>query len=283
MRRIESYDWWPELVRLKDDLSLRELAEKFDVTPGAISAALKRTGTARKPAPPGPRSRRKRTEELPPEPGEVAAGARPGSKDAKILPFADELGKIPDADLAAKAGVSVRTVASFRARHNITGYSGPRRSRNPRSPKRSKIDPYVDLLGTVPDRVVADRAGVSLNAVRNYRVKREIPAAGRRGGKAQPAKALVVTPAASAASAAPAAAAAPVAAAAPAATPPAPTSVGALGAPTAVGAWRVVFTQGTDAEATCIVVAPTLAQAAKRIDDASIGKVLRLEWLDAVL
>lgn len=39
----------------------------------------------------------------------------------------------------------------------------------------------MSLLGQVPDRVVAERAGVSLNAVRNYRVKRGIAAAGRDG------------------------------------------------------------------------------------------------------
>ena len=60
MRRIETNDWWPELVKLKDELSLRELAERFDVTPGAISAAFKRTGISSPPsAPPGPRARRR--------------------------------------------------------------------------------------------------------------------------------------------------------------------------------------------------------------------------------
>ena len=29
MRKLESHDWWPELVRDKDALSLRELAKKF--------------------------------------------------------------------------------------------------------------------------------------------------------------------------------------------------------------------------------------------------------------
>jgi hypothetical protein len=73
----------------------------------------------------------------------------------------------------------VRTVASFRARHNIPGYRGPRRSPRARAARRSRLDPFAELLGSVPDRVVADRAGVSLNAVRNYRVKRGIAAAAR--------------------------------------------------------------------------------------------------------
>jgi len=91
------------------------------------------------------------------------------------------LGNIPDALVAKRAGVSVRTIASFRARHDISGYKGPRRKPASGRRKRSKIDPFVNLLGQVPDRVVAEKASVSLNAVRNYRVKLGIQAAGRRG------------------------------------------------------------------------------------------------------
>ena len=29
MRKIETFDWWSELVRVKDEYSLRELAERF--------------------------------------------------------------------------------------------------------------------------------------------------------------------------------------------------------------------------------------------------------------
>jgi hypothetical protein len=183
MRRIETFDWWPELVELKDELSLRELADKFNVTPGAISAALRRTGITRKPAPPGPRARRT---QLPPEPGGEGNPplVRPGSKDSQLVPYLDELGQVPDAEVANRAGVSVRTVASFRSRHDIPGYSGPRRRRKDRKPRRSRIDPYKEMLGQVPDRVVAEQAGVSLNAVRNYRVKHGIAASGRGRPKA---------------------------------------------------------------------------------------------------
>ncbi len=136
MRRLETYDWWPELVAKKDELSLRELAERFGVTPGAISAAFKRTGTQRRPAPPGPRALRKRRSggKLPPEAGDaVKAGEaprggppkpRPGSKDVHIVRFFDLLGEVPDAEVARKAGVSVRTIASYRARHDIAAFSG---------------------------------------------------------------------------------------------------------------------------------------------------------------
>lgn len=251
MRKIETYEWWPELLALKDELSLRELAERFDVTPGAISAAFKRTGTRRKPAPPGPRALRRTTREdpeaeLPPEAGSEEGfestqtpRARPGSKDSQILDNYELLGSVPDAEVARRAGVSVRTIASFRARHNIPGYTGPRRTASQRGPRLSKIDPYADLLGKVPDRVVAERAGVSLNAVRNYRVKRGIPAAGRTA---------TLTPLPS----------------------------------TGNKAWKITIRAG-GAEAERVVVAEGLVQAATLAEQASPGQVIGIHLVGEVL
>ncbi len=216
MRKIETNEWWSQLVKMKDELSLRELAERFEVTPGAISAALKRNGLTRKSAPPGPRSRRKIA--LPPEPGEAANPAKKGKAarttkaakasrsprkrvvrdvpsategkaqgrgtDQRIRHYVDLLGTRPDGEIAAKAGVSVRAVSDYRTREGIKGYTGPKRRGKDRKPRRSKIDPFREQLGQVPDRVVAEMAGVSLNAVRNYRVKRGIAARGRGRPKA---------------------------------------------------------------------------------------------------
>ncbi len=56
MNRIEMNPWWPELIQLKDTVPLRELAEKFESTPGDICAALRREGLSRKPVPSGPKS-----------------------------------------------------------------------------------------------------------------------------------------------------------------------------------------------------------------------------------
>lgn len=191
MKKLETFEWWPEMVALKDELSLRELGERFGVTPGAIMNAFRRNGIERKPAPPGPRAHRKRAQQagLPPEPGE--AGARPGSKDAQIEAHKDLLGEVPDRVVADKAGVSLRTVAAYRARMGIAGYKGPRRSSSRK--RKSKIDPFAEIVGTVPDRVVADKAGVSVNAVRNWRRVRGVPAMGRGrppGGDAGQAEAL---------------------------------------------------------------------------------------------
>lgn len=193
MRRLETLDFWPDLLAQKDTLSLRELSERFGVTPGAISAALKRTGTTRSPAPPGPRAARKARKaasgELPPEPGSGRTGPpppRPGSKDHLLVPHWDLLGTVPDADVAREAGVSVRTVASYRARHDIPGYSGPRRASKGSRKRPSKIDAYSHLVGKVPDRVVAQEARVSTNAVRNYRYKHGIPAVPRERSTERP-------------------------------------------------------------------------------------------------
>ena len=58
MKKLEDRPWWPELVQLKDALSLRELAARYNVAPAAISNALKRQGITRASAPPGPRNKR---------------------------------------------------------------------------------------------------------------------------------------------------------------------------------------------------------------------------------
>ena len=58
MQPLEKFPWWPELIALKDVMSLRELAVKFCISPAAISNALKRNGITRTAAPAGPRSSR---------------------------------------------------------------------------------------------------------------------------------------------------------------------------------------------------------------------------------
>lgn len=57
-RRLEERPWWPDLVALKDVLSLRELGARFGAAPAAIANALRRNNMDRAAAPPGPRSTR---------------------------------------------------------------------------------------------------------------------------------------------------------------------------------------------------------------------------------
>jgi hypothetical protein len=274
MSNLENQPHWPEILRLKDKLPLKALASRFETTPGAISAALKRTGTARV-------ASVSSDDDLPPEPGEdpehqaaidrARRSIRAGSKDSLIARHVDLLGRRPDADVAKLAGVSVRTIASFRARHGVPGYRGPRRPSANRGPRRSRIDPFAHLLGTVPDRVVAEKAGVSLNAVRNYRVNRGIPAAGRRGGA--PAKAVEVQEAPLSMPAAAEPTAAPIA---PAAAPLIQTHAGR-------SAWRITW-RDAEGEQSAIVVANDLVHAAQQATAAKLpGEVVGLQLAGSLL
>jgi hypothetical protein len=115
---------------------------------------------------------------------DIAAGdssssnGRERSKDHLLRPFHPLLGRRPDAEVARLARVCVRTVSAYRSRSGIPSYSGPRRPPRPRNGKRSLLDDFRALIGAVPDRVVADEAGMSHHAVRNFRRLHAIPASG---------------------------------------------------------------------------------------------------------
>lgn len=184
MRRLEDKAWWADLIKDKDDYSLRELGEKYGATPGAINGALKRNGIERKGAPPGPRKNRSR-----PAKGKVGAPRGPRKATlSKLEPYLAKLGKVTDRVIAEEAGVSVQTVAAVRKHMGITVPRGRRPANPPETtasttaakknpgPGRSAIAPYADHLGQVPDSEIAALAGVSENAVRNYRNRRGISA-----------------------------------------------------------------------------------------------------------
>jgi hypothetical protein len=147
--------WWSEAQRLLDQMPVREIADHLGIRVGQLNAEIRKG--VRFPSP----------------------DRRSGSKDTRIESCFHLLGQIPDADVARRADVSVRTVASYRARHGIAGYDGPRRRPEPREGRRSRLEDMHEILGRVPDRVVADEAGMSLGAVRNYRIKHSIEAVGR--------------------------------------------------------------------------------------------------------
>jgi hypothetical protein len=142
-------------------------------------------------------------------------------RKSKISPFRSEVGKIPDRQLAQKAGVTTESVRMYRRRHGIelTLPAAPNARPTPESKvprrRRSKLDPYADLLGTVPDGEVAAMAGVTSENVRAYRRRHSIPTQWRelRRAGGRPAAAPVAAAPAPAAAAPVAAPAAPVAAA----------------------------------------------------------------------
>lgn len=126
----------------------------------------------------------------------------------KLDAFRARLGKEPDHAVAGDAGVSRSLVSGYRKKHGIGAYTGYKfgvRERPPapavptarpgkartRSPaaevaslapersfrgRRSALDAFASMLGTVPDSEVARQAGVTSENVRTYRLRRGIPA-----------------------------------------------------------------------------------------------------------
>ncbi len=185
MHKLETNDWWPELLQHKDELSLRELAARFGVSVQAVRAALKRNGIDRTPSPRGPRPGNKDTTD-----------GRYRNKAHLVARYESLLGVRTDGEVAELAGVSKMTVANYRARAGIAPYRPPkggasteetvkaakpakRSKKKQRTPRASKIDAFVGLLGRVPDRAVAEKAGVTVGAVQQYRKRLGIAASGR--------------------------------------------------------------------------------------------------------
>ena len=122
MQKLENKPWWPELVQRKDAFSLRELAEIFDVSPGAIQSALKRQGLSRRSTPSGPRVEQDRV---------FAAKKmqKPRGRNARVLtemrlaPFFEKLGQVADGEIAQLAGLSTATVARIRRSRGVASYT----------------------------------------------------------------------------------------------------------------------------------------------------------------
>ena len=125
-------------------------------------------------------------------------------------------GRAPDADaqavqavreIAEKAGVSVDAVTKYRRQLGIpaagrsatASEAGSTEADRPRGARRrkSKLDPYFDLLGKVEDRELATMAGVTRENVRAYRKRHGIPATWTKLAKRVDAKATKVEPASS--------------------------------------------------------------------------------------
>jgi hypothetical protein len=113
MKKVEQRSWWAELLTVKDELSLRELSERFGASPAAIANALKRNGIRRRAAPAGPRQARNKLTPTKKGPG------RPSVLDQ----FQDKMGTVVDREIAELAGVTVSAVTNYRKRHNIKASS----------------------------------------------------------------------------------------------------------------------------------------------------------------
>jgi hypothetical protein len=127
-------------------------------------------------------------------------------RKSKLDAFAKIIGVEPDATVAAKADVTSETVRTYRVRRGIPArwrgeIARPLQTdeetgvpvKRPFRGRRSKLDPYRDLLGSVPDGDVAVRAGVTTENVRAYRRRRGITAVWR-DGSGRPSIDSVVSP-----------------------------------------------------------------------------------------
>ena len=135
----------------------------------------------------------------------------------------NRLGTVPDHEIAQLLGTSTSIVGRFRRRYGIPAYQGykfgqregaevPRdpeasgEARSPaasrgrgkrgpdRSPRRSKLGPFRHLIGVLSDTEVAERAGVTREAVRMFR-RRSLSPGTDAGGAAAAAPRSISTPA----------------------------------------------------------------------------------------
>jgi len=167
MKKLEDHAWWPDLLNMKDSLSLRELSEKFGASPAAIANALKRNGIKRKSAPAGPRRPRK----------SASTPKRRGRK-SKLAQFQDQMGKVVDREIAERAGVTVSAVTNYRRRHNIKASGGQGR---PRKRPEGAVPPKLRRAGARGYRIVI--GGESFVVIANDIA--EAAAAARRAGRGE--------------------------------------------------------------------------------------------------
>ncbi len=116
MARLETTEHWAQILELKDQLSLRELADRLSLSPGLISAALRRTQTTRtavtsEPAEvevaSKPPSKSKSQPEAPVQAPAPPAGERP----AWWSDIEADLDTLPLNELADRVGITTGTLA----------------------------------------------------------------------------------------------------------------------------------------------------------------------------
>jgi hypothetical protein len=74
-----------------------------------------------------------------------AAPVAPGPRLSPLDAFADQFGKVADADIAAQAGVSAWVVGDYRRRRGIPGWQGFRNQ-----PRKAALSPVVELRAVEP-------------------------------------------------------------------------------------------------------------------------------------
>lgn len=103
------------------------------------------------------------------------------SRASAVARFAADLGCISDSEIARKAGVGRTAVAAYRRSLEIPPVPKPRRDKlvRPARPTpeavQARVEEFRAELGVVPDRVIAEKAGVSGSTVYRIRMLLGIP------------------------------------------------------------------------------------------------------------
>ncbi len=189
MTRLEETEKWKKIQPRLEQEPLKALASQYEVSAGEIYGAMRRTGVVRQPV------RIIARQELPPEPGEEMETKARRKKPSKIDPYRELVGAWPDSAIATKAGVTISAVRAFRTRYGIPAYSTQKRiepvrpapaaaapKRAPLRPtkrtinkkSRSKVTAFEADLGVLTDTAIAAKAGVTVGAVRAYRIRQGI-------------------------------------------------------------------------------------------------------------
>jgi transcriptional regulator with XRE-family HTH domain len=198
--KLEEERIWTDIVPLLATEPIPEVAARFGLSAGAIASAMVRTGFVRRAVTPSPETLSDLAASpeivtqapltLPPEP-EAPRRGRPAR--SRLDGLRHLVGVRSDAFVGEVAGLSREAVRQYRVKHGIPAAEAaepappgeidpPERDPAvPTAPLRkggptSAIDPYFALLGKVPDRELAQSAGVSVSAVSQYRRFRNIPA-----------------------------------------------------------------------------------------------------------
>lgn len=191
-------------------------------------------------------------------------GPKRAKRRSKIDPFHSLVGQLVDREVAEKAGVTPAAVQAYRRKHGIpaassggatagdvAGPATPTRGPKRRKARKSKVDPYFSLLGQVPDRVVAEKAGVTIGAVQAYRRRFSIPSTRAQRDTSQAPRQSSATTAA--------------------------PSVASGGAGARDLAWKVTLVDGD----VRVVIAPALTDAVARVE--GLGTVVKMDRVGPVL
>lgn len=171
---LESQPWWNDILGALATHPLRDLARRHRVSVAALQAALERTGN------------------LPTAAPEEAQRTTRGGATARLEGVRSLLGRVSDGEVAERLGIARKTVVEFRKRNHIDAFVPPRsrvdssasasgRGRPEAGAVRraSRLDAFANVIGRVPDRDVAGRAGMTPENVRMYRRRRGIAASWR--------------------------------------------------------------------------------------------------------